>query len=280
VTTDLRRSIEYTQRGVRLVRAHLGFYLLTTFVYAAPAVAAAMLALRRPDLEAHEVSLLVILPWVTALLGTTVIMIAISAHARGETISLARATWLGITWLPRYGWTNAHTTPIFWVPISVGLATLQALASTYGPVAWVLLVPLALMAVLIHVRTLLAPFFAVHGDLPATRAAWTAWVASARNYTVCLVTFVLAAAPVALVLAVGVGIYFAVDPVGVAQAFGLATGEMTAAGIQIVRPMLIGSLYFLYHDIEARLPAGGYSLPWPLRPLASLTTPFPHLGRT
>ena len=52
-------------------------------------------------------------------------------------------------------------------------------------------------ALYLHMRTVLAPFFAVDADLPGTLAALEAWRLSGRHFPVCLATFVLGSQPIA-----------------------------------------------------------------------------------
>ena len=46
-----------------------------------------------------------------------VLMHAVDAGRGGERIGVLEATRRGVPWVPRYVWTNVHTTVLFWVPV-------------------------------------------------------------------------------------------------------------------------------------------------------------------
>ncbi len=72
---------------------------------------------RRPGTW-EQVAMLV-LPYVTAILGTVVVMLAVGHQARGRGIGLVRASLRALPWVPRYFWTNVHTSAIFWAPVGL-----------------------------------------------------------------------------------------------------------------------------------------------------------------
>src|SRR6185503_7302043 len=114
----------------------------------------------------------------------------------------------------RYVWTNCHSTVLFWGPVGALLLIQDAFVADRGgvlSVAWWLLI--AATALYLHCRTVLAPFLAVHADLPATQAVVEAWRLSGRHFGVCFWTFVLGTLPVAVPLGLVLGIvYLFADP--------------------------------------------------------------------
>lgn len=278
------------RRGLAITRASLGLQLQIAAVYAAPAMAAAYLS-TLPERTAWQQALRQVLPYVTAILGTVVVMAAVARQARGRPVGIAGATWLALPWVPRYVWTNLHTTVIFWVPVGL-LLQAHAWQSVLVPLAgWVGLVVAALwwlsigvVALTMHTRTLLAPFFAIHGDQPGTLAALEAWRVSGRHFGVCMSTLIAAGAPVALPLA-GLAVILARTlPAATAAALLGAAPDLVWAAIQAVRPILIPAVYLLYADLRQtelarRQRDGEPQLPRLARGLLAFTRPLPHLGQ-
>jgi hypothetical protein len=234
-------------------------------------------------------ALIVALPWVTTVLGAVVIMVAVGYQSRGQTVGLFRATRVAARWVPRYLWTNVHTSIIFWVPIGVLLKLRQwllaiapeELAAAF-PVAVLSWLPILGLALYLHTRTLLAPFLAVHADLPGTLAMLAAWRLAGQHFALCLSTLVMGSLPVALPLGL--------LTLGIAQslsepaqtAFLAATPDLAWAGIQLIRPVLIPALYLLYLDLwhveqQVRQHSGPHVPRLARIPLA-LTRPLPKFG--
>jgi hypothetical protein len=281
-------AVAYLRCGLRLVRMQPGLYLLATLVYMSPALAAAALMLPMSDPDPLRGVASEALPWLTAVLGTLVVMILIGRHARGARIGLLAASIIALTWVPRYVWTNAHTSLIFWGPMSL-LLTARAWQEAVWPVAGGPVVTglwwaaIALTALYLHTRTLLAPFLAIHADLPATLATLEAWRLSGRRLGLCLSTFVLASLPVALPLA-GLALGAARLLPGALAMAEMAAAALVWAAIQVVRPVLMPAVYLLYKDLwsaeearRARL--GAPPTPAPLRGLLRLTWPLPKIGQ-
>lgn len=231
------------------------------------------------------------LPYVTAIVGTVVVMIAVSHQAHGHRIGLVRVSLKALPWVPRYFWTNLHTSVIFWLPIGLLLLVRSwqeaaiPLAGGLRPVVAVLWwLGIGVVALVIHTRTLLAPFFAIHGDLPGTLAALEAWRASGRHFRLCLVTLIVAGGPVAVPLgALALGLTFTLSGQALA-AFLNAVGDLVWVGIQAIRPVLIPAVYALYGDLwnaelARRRQVGEPPIPAFARPLLALTRPLPNLGR-
>ena len=291
--TSISRAVVYLFRGLAITRHHRATHALIFLVYATPAAVAAWLAVSsvssRPTAGA-QVAMLV-LPYVTAIVGTVVVMVAVGQQAYRRRTGLVRASVKGLPWVPRYFWTNVHTTVIFWLPVGLlllGRAWQETVAPVQGglrPVIDVLWwVVIGAVALVVHTRTLLAPFFAIHGDLPGTLAAVEAWRMSGRHFLLCLFTLIAGAGPVAVpLLAAAFGLLLTLS--GQAQAaFENAIGDLVWVGIQAIRPVLIPAVYLLYRDLWAaevarRRQAGEPPIPPFARPLLALTRPLPHLGR-
>jgi hypothetical protein len=286
-----RQAATYVGQGLAIVRRAPGLYVLISVVYAMPALLAGYLAadLREPAL--WQQALMLGLPWVTIVLGTVVIMVAVGYHSRGQPVDLGRASGEAIRWVPRYVLTNVHTSLIFWAPIGLLVAArrwqAELLPTTWAPEVlvgglwWLFITGLALY---LHTRTLLAPFLAVHADLPGTLAALEAWRLGGQHFRACFATLLLGTLPVGVplvLLALGI----AHNLPGPAQGAMLAAApDMIWAGIQAIRPVLIPALYLLYRELwraelARRQQEGGPRVPGLARAVLALTGPLPKLGR-
>lgn len=285
-----RQGSLYLRRGLTITRGDLGLQLSIVVVYSTPALIAGYLSVR-PGLSLWQQAVRAALPWLTAILGTVVVMAAVARQAHGRPVHLGGATWLGLTWVPRYAWTNVHTSAIFWVPVGLLLETRgwqQTLVPQTGwiggAVAGLWWLVIGLVALTMHTRTMLAPFLAIHGDRPGTLAALEAWRLSGRHFATCLSTLVAAGAPIALpqaALALVLVLTLSGPALG---AFQAAAPDLVWAAIQMVRPVLIPALYLLYGELwQAELARrqldGEPPIPRLARPLLALTRPLPHLGR-
>jgi hypothetical protein len=285
-----RQAALYLGQGLAVVRRTPGLYLLITSAYAMPALLAGAVAAYASKPVVWQQAIVLGLPWITVVLGAVVIMVAVGYQARGQEVDLARATRVGVCWVPRYVWTNVHTSLIFWVPIGMLFAAREwqaksspasGAADTVISSLWWLAI--ACCALYLHTRTVLAPFLAVHADLPGTLAALEAWRLAGRNFPVCLATFVLGSLPVALPLGL-LALILTRDLSGrVYEVMAAATPELAWVGIQAVRPVLIAALYPLYRDLWQRECArrtleGAERVPPPARVLLAITRPLPKLG--
>ena len=145
--------------------------------------------------------------------------------------------------------TNVHTTVLFWVP--VGALVLLWERSPLGPwlptVVWVAVI--GLVALHQHVRTVLAPYLAVHGELGGTRAALTSWELGGRHFWHLLGTFVLGSAPIALPLTAGFLILERFGPIPLSAALLAASWQLSWVGVQSTRGLLIPALHTAYEDL-------------------------------
>jgi hypothetical protein len=143
---------------------------------------------------------------------------------------------------------------------------------------------IAVVALVLHTRTLLAPFLAIHGDLPGTLAVLEAWRASGRHFGVCLSTLIAAGGPVVVPL-LGLSLVLILTLPGLALVvFFAALGDLVWVAIQATRPVLIPALYALYGDLwkaesARRRRDGEPPVPTVARVLLALTRPLPNPGR-
>ena len=274
-----------------MLRRAPGLYVLITLVYAPPALVAGIAenVLREPSPWQQAMKLA--LSWITIVLGAVVVMVAVGYHARGRTVDLGGATRLALRWTPRYVWTNVHTSLIFWVPTGLLVAIRQWQAQALplagpsdvaaGCLWWLVIVGVALY---LHTRTLLAPFFAVHADLPGTLAFLEAWRLSGHHFSLCFATFVLGTLPVAVPLVLLMVLVARSLSAAAQDAMITAAPDLAWAGIQTIRPVLIPAVYWLYRDLwkaeeEHRQREGQPRVPGPLRLVLALTQPLPKPGR-
>jgi hypothetical protein len=141
---------------------------------------------------------------------------------------------------------------------------------------------IGVLALAIHTRTLLAPFLAIHGDLPATLAALEGWRLSGRAFATCFTTLVAGSLPLALPLTLLVLAVMAGLPADTRQALEPALPDLAYAGIQLIRPILIPATYFLFVDLWSaeqtrRAHFGEPAIPAIPRLLLALTRPLPRL---
>jgi hypothetical protein len=271
------------------VRAAWAGLLLIAFAYAAPALLAAGLAYAAPAPAPWLQAVIAGLPWVTAVLGAVAVMIAVGDAASGLPARLGRASGEALRWTPRYLWTNAHTSLVFWLPMTLLLqargwqeAALPVGGAAGGALAALWWLVTAAAAAGIHTRTLLAPFLAVHGDLPGTLAALESWRLSGRHFALCLGVFVVGGLPVALplaLLALG-GVILLGEPAW--RALEVTGPALAWAAIQAVRPVLMPAVYALYGDLWSAEQArrrrdGAPPTPRWARALLALTRPLPHV---
>jgi hypothetical protein len=237
------------RRGLDITRQQPDLYIKLVLLYSLPPLASAGLVLYAPRDTPWYQPLVSLLPLITMVVAPVVLMHAVDAGHGGERIGVLEATRRGVPWVPRYVWTNVHTTILFWVP--VGTLVLLWERSPLGPwlptVVWVVVI--GLVALHQHVRTVLAPYLAVHGELGGTRAALTSWELGGEHFWNLLATFVLASLPVALPLGVAFLVieHFGPDPLSAALL--AASWQLSWVGVQSTRGLLIPALHTAYEDL-------------------------------
>lgn len=249
-------GLECFLRGLEVTRRQPELYVQLVLLYSSPAALAAWLVLYGPHQTLWYAPVVFALPWITVAVAPAVVMLAVHAGQQGEQISVLEATRRGLPWVPRYVWTNVHTTLIFWVPVG-GLVALRD-ASPLGPalpgLVWAALI--GAVALHQHVRTMLAPYLAIHGNYGGTQAALLSWQLGARHFWWLLATFVLGVAPVALPLGLAFLVAQAFGPLGLRSALLAASLQLTWVGVQTTRPVLIPALHALYQDLAPPTPLG------------------------
>jgi hypothetical protein len=237
------------RRGLDITRQQPDLYLKLVLLYSLPPLVAAGLVLYGPRNTPWYQPLVSLLPLITMVVAPVVLMHAVDAGRGGERIGVLEATRRGVPWVPRYVWTNVHTTILFWVP--VGTLVLLWERSPLGPwlptVVWVVVI--GLVALHQHVRTVLAPYLAVHGELGGTRAALTSWELGGRHFWNLLGTFVLGSLPVALPLGLAFLIIERFGPDPISAALLAASWQLGWVGVQSTRGLLIPALHTAYEDL-------------------------------
>src|SRR5579859_3596740 len=237
------------RRGLAITRRQPDLYVKLVLLYSLPPLAAAGLVVYGPRNTLWAQPLVFLLPLITMVVAPVVLMHAVHAGRGGERIGVLEATRRGVPWVPCYIWTNVHTTVLFWVPVGalVLLWERSPLGSYLPSVVWVVVI--GLVALHQHVRTVLAPYLAVHGELDGTRAALTSWELGGRHFWHLLATFVLASLPVALPLGVVYVLAERFGPDPLSAALLAASWQLAWVGVQSTRPLLITALHTAYEDI-------------------------------
>jgi hypothetical protein len=237
------------RRGLAITARQPGLYVKLVLLYSVPpAVAAALVVFGPRDVPWYQ-PLVSLLPLITMVVAPVVLMHAVDAGWDGERIGVFEATRRGVPWVPRYVWTNVHTTLLFWVPVgALVLLWEDSPLGTWLPTAvWVAVI--GLVALHQHVRTVLAPYLAVHGELGGTRAALTSWELGGRHFWLLLGTFVLGSVPIALPLALGFVAIERFGPLPLSAALLAASWQLSWIGVQSTRGLLIPALHTAYEDL-------------------------------
>lgn len=285
------KGINYLRLGLGILVKWLGLYLQLALLFSAPAVASATLAVLVVSQTWQKMAVF-LLDFIAIVVAPVVIMMAVGSHYHGKGVNVLSALWQAIPWLPRYLWTNVHTTPIFWMPVTAA-DTLRRWQESVLPlegfwggavgVSWWVLI--GMVAVYMHSRTLLAPFLAIHSNLPGTLATLESWRLSGKELGPVMATFIAGSALLGLplgllgLLAMMIGEVYGTVKVMLLVAFP----HLVWAGIQLVRPILIPSVYFLYRDLwsqEVALRAQGDEprVPGFARLTLALTAWLPPIG--
>jgi hypothetical protein len=237
------------RRGLDITRQQPDLYLKLILLYSVPPLVAAGLVLYGPKDTLWDAPLAYLLPLITIVVAPVVLMHAVDAGRGGERIGVVEATRRGVPCVPRYVWTNVHTTLLFWVPVGtlVLLRELSPLGGWLPPVVWATLI--GLVALHQHVRTVLAPYLAVHGELGGTRAALTSWELGGQYFWHLLGTFVLGSLPVALPLGIAYLVIERFGPDPLSAAVLAASWQLSWVGVQSTRGLLIPALHTAYERL-------------------------------
>ncbi|MBV9326393.1 MAG: hypothetical protein JO352_21725 [Chloroflexi bacterium] len=245
-------------QGLQITRQQPDLYLKLVLLYSLPPLVAAYLVLFGPRGAPWSETLVSVLPLITMVVAPVVLMHAVDAARGGERIGVLEATRRGVPWVPRYVWTNVHTTVLFWVPVGalVLLWEWSPLGARLPTAVWITVI--AMVALHQHVRTVLAPYLAVHGELGGTRAALRSWELGGRHFWQLLGTFVLGSGPVALPLIVAFLMIERFGPNPLSAALLAIVWQLVWVGVQSTRGLLIPALHTAYEDVsrESQLRTG------------------------
>lgn len=284
----LRSSLGYLHAGLAITQENPWIFAQILVYFSLPSFLASLLAGLIPQDGALVIPVLFSLDSITALVGPVAFMMAVGGVYRGDVITLSQVVRRALPWLPRYVWTNVHTSVVFWAPVASFLVLgywsgMQLSSDTTGELllsaAWWL--ALGSLSAYFHSRTLLAPFLAVHSNVPGTQAAWESWRLSGTHPSLYISTFLVGSTPLGLpFLLVAVLLLSGYD-----QPFGLrqVLPHFLGIGIQLGRLTLIPAAYVLYRDIWSaettlREREGTPSAPAFVHLLHSMTAWLPPLG--
>ena len=254
--TAWRQGGRYAVRGLKTLRLTPLVFVAIMVLFSLPA--AGVIWITASDLPEGlgRTAGTTVLNLLSGTVAPVMFMKAVAAADEGRRPGLWLHLMDGTRWLPRYIWTNLHTTVIFWVPVGIltlGLISFQrqAFAETLPgilvSILWV--VAIGVTGIYVHSRTLLAPFIAVHGNVPGSLAALESWRVSGRVFGPVLATFVIAAGPIAVPLAVVfMGFYLTLT----GPALDVFTATLAAQvwiAVNLIRPPLVAATYALYTEV-------------------------------
>lgn len=285
VRTAWRTGYAYTATGLRVLAFTPWTYVALAVGFALPPAGAILIALSDVPHGPGRTAAITALNFLGGTVPPVMFMMAVSAGYHGQRLSIFRHLWNGTIWLPRYLWTNAHTSVIFWGPVLAMLflyrwykanVVLGGFAGEAVPVAF--MVTIAALGLYLHTRTLLAPFLAVHGNLPGTLAALESWRLSGRHFPQVFGTMAVSGGPIAIPLSViFFAVLFAVRDSEVHYANFISTLlSQVAIAIKLVRPVVVTATYGLFQEywpaeVERRRVAGAPPTPWLARALLAIS---------
>ena len=256
--TAWRQGGRYAVRGLKTLRLTPLVFVAIMALFSLPA--AGVIAITAADLPEGlgRTAGTTVLNVLSGTVAPVMFMKAVAAAHDGRRLGLWWHLADGTRWLPRYIWTNLHTTVIFWVPVgilTVGLISFQRLtfAETFpgGLISILWVVVIGGTGIYVHSRTLLAPFIAVHGNVPGSLAALESWRVSGRMFGPVFATFVIAAGPIAVPLAaVFMGFYLTL-PGPALDVFTATLAAQVWIAVNLIRPPLVAATYALYTEVWA-----------------------------
>ena len=256
--TAWRQGGRYAVRGLKTLRLTPLVFVAIMALFSLPAAGViAITAANLPEGLGRTAGTAV-LNLLSGTVAPVVFMKATAAAHDGRRLGLWWHLADGTRWLPRYIWTNLHTTVIFWVPVgilTVGLISFQRLtfAETFpgGLISILWVVVIGGTGIYVHSRTLLAPFIAVHGNVPGSLAALESWRVSGRMFGPVFATFVIAAGPIAVPLAaVFMGFYLTLTGPAL-EVFSATLVAQVWIAVKLIRPPLVAATYALYTEVWA-----------------------------
>jgi hypothetical protein len=283
-----RAGTRYFQAGLVVLGSSPWLYVRILTIFALPAVLAAILTAVKLDTSLGGSVATFGLNAISSSVAPAVIMVAVAAGFANQNLGVAGSIRTGLRWLARYLWTNAHTTVVFWAPVGALVlvfrwqreaASLDGTAQAAADGFWYL--GIALVALYMHSRTLLAPFLAVHENMPGTLAALESWRLSGEYFPKVFGTFIVSSAPTAVPLgALIVGLLFVLDN-GPKSVMLAMIPSLTWVAIKFIRPFLVTAVYPLQKDLwiaesRRRDEQGHPTVPSVLTPLVKLSALIPR----
>ena len=256
--TAWRQGGRYAVRGLKTLRLTPLVFVAIMALFSLPA--AGVIAITAADLPEGlgRTAGTTVLNVLSGTVAPVMFMKAVAAAHDGRRLGLWWHLADGTRWLPRYIWTNLHTTVIFWVPVgalALGLIGFQRLAFTDSPpgilvsILWV--VAIGVTGIYVHTRTLLAPFIAVHGNVPGSLAALESWRVTGRVFGPVFATFAVTAGPIAAPLAaVFMGFYLTLTGPAL-DVFAATLVAQVWIAVNLIRPPLVAATYALYTEVWA-----------------------------
>ena len=285
-----RAGVHYYRSGLTVLGRSPWLYVQLLTLFAIPALIAAIVAAVDLAPGTGRSVILFFMNGVSSTVAPVVIMVAVAAGFSGHNLGVAGSLWTGLRWLPRYLWTNAHTTIIFWAPVGTLLllfrwqrdaVSLGDAAETALNAGWFAVI--GAVALYIHSRTLLAPFYAIHGDMPATVAALESWRVSGRYFGKVFGTFIVSSAPTAVPLgAVVLGLLWTLGD-SPRDTMIVMLPSLTWVALKFIRPFLVTAMYPLHKDLwreesGRRAAHGDPGIPAVLDPFLRLSAWIPRVA--
>jgi hypothetical protein len=277
--------------GLGVLRSNPGPFLKITLLFSLCAALAAFIEITVPHNLFWRPAAILALDFAAVIVAPVATMMAVAFCCRGERVNTRLVLTSALPWLPRYVWTNVHSSFIFWVPI-LSLLVMRSLQEAWFPtseslgpyviVLWWSIIGVA--GLFLHTRTLLAPYMAIHSNIPGTMAVLESWRLSARHFKVLLLTLLICLAPVVVPLAiVRVIVAMAIQGnVPLQLVVGSAIPHLLWVWIQLVRLALIPPVYILYGDLweselDRRVEDGKPATPRLARLLLAATESLPSI---
>lgn len=253
-----RAGVGYAVRGLETLRVTPFVIVAIMVLFSLPAAAVIWITAADVPEGFGRTAGTTVLNLLSGTVAPVIFMKVVAEAHEGHRLGLWQHLTDGMRWLPRYIWTNLHTTVIFWVPVgilTVGLISFQRLTYAESPpgilisALWVVVIGGA--GIYMHSRTLLAPFIAVHGNVPGSLAALESWRVSGRVFGPVLATFVIAAGPIAVPLAVVFMVFYLTLSGPALDVFSGTLAAQVWIAIKLIRPPLVAATYAMYTDVWA-----------------------------
>ena len=287
---DRPTGLHYLGLALQILAFNPWLFARLVLLFGALAVAAAVVAVSDMSAGIGQTAMIFALDAVASGVVPVIVMAAASAGYHGLRLGLRQTAKDGLGSLPRYLWTNLHTSAIFWVPVSL-LSAMAAWRGSVFPlegaaepaVSAISFASIFAVGLYLHSRTLLAPCLAVHGDLPGTLAALESWRLSGKCGWRVFSTFIAASAPVVVAFAIVLAMSLAtLENAPHARMVLLATLPLLPSlAIQFIRPLLYPATYALFEDLwgeerSQRARYGEPATPWLARGLLRLSSWLPR----